>query len=79
MGTEETGRMKDKKEKSVKKRSRTAAGILAILAGSVGAHKFYLGEWKKGVAYLLFFWSGVPLLLGIVEGAGLLGSDAADS
>ena len=58
-----------------KKKNRTLAGILAILAGSVGIHKFYLGQWKKGLLYLLFFWTGIPMLLSLLEGAHLLGSE----
>lgn len=59
-----------------KKRSRNVAGILAIMTGAIGLHKFYLGQWKKGIFYVLFFWTGIPGLLGLLEGAHLLGSDA---
>ena len=67
-------------EKNVKqggrKPSRAVAGVLAIFTGAIGVHKFYLGEWKKGIFYLLFFWTGIPAMLGLLEGAHLLGSDA---
>ena len=62
-------------EKTAKKKNRTLAGVLAILTGTIGIHKFYMGQWKKGILYLLFFWTGVPGLLSVLEGAHLLGSD----
>ena len=65
---------KGKKQKK-RKRSRTLAGVLALLCGTIGVHKFYLGEWKKGILFLLFFWTGIPGVLSVLEGAHLLGSD----
>jgi TM2 domain-containing membrane protein YozV len=49
-------------------KSKTAAGILAILLGGLGIHKFYLGRTGLGVLYLLFFWTYVPALIGLIEG-----------
>ena len=49
-------------------KSRTTAGILAILLGYLGIHKFYLGKIGMGILYLAFFWTGVPAIIGIVEG-----------
>lgn len=49
-------------------KDRATAGILAILLGSIGAHKFYLGDTGLGVLYLCFFWTGVPAILGLIEG-----------
>lgn len=37
----------------VSQKSRVAAGVLAILLGSLGIHNFYLGFIGKGVAQLL--------------------------
>lgn len=34
-------------------RSRIAGGVLAILLGLFGIHKFYLGQWGAGLIYLL--------------------------
>ena len=58
-----------------KKKSRTVAGILALFTGAIGLHKFYLGEWKTGLLWVLFFWTGVPWILGLIEGSHLLGAD----
>ncbi len=49
-------------------KDKTIAGLLAILLGSFGIHKFYLGEWIQGIVYLIFFWTYVPLFLGLIEG-----------
>jgi len=49
-------------------KNRSTAAFLAMLLGWLGAHKFYLGRPVSGIFYLLFFWSGIPGLLGFVEG-----------
>jgi len=49
-------------------KSKTTAGILAILLGGIGVHKFYLGQTGKGILYLLFFWTYIPAVLGLIEG-----------
>src|ERR1700742_1163424 len=41
--------------------------LLAVLLGSFGAHHFYLRRNGLGVLYLVFFWTGIPGILGIVE------------
>jgi|AntAceMinimDraft_6_1070360.scaffolds.fasta_scaffold05827_4 TM2 domain-containing membrane protein YozV len=48
-------------------KSKWLAVSLALVLGSFGAHKFYLGKNGLGILYLVFFWSGIPLLLGIFE------------
>ena len=42
--------------------------LLAIFLGSFGIHKFYAGRTGIGILYLLFCWSGVPAIIGIIEG-----------
>ncbi|WP_459808426.1 NINE protein [Halopiger thermotolerans] len=54
---------------------KVAAGILALLVGGLGAHKFYQGNVTLGVLYLCFFWTGIPALLGLVEGILMLIAD----
>ena len=41
--------------------------LLAVLLGSFGAHHFYLRRNGLGVLYLVFFWTGIPGILGIIE------------
>ncbi len=66
-----------KGENKLFKRNKTLAGILAIFLGTLGIHKFYQGKWKAGIAYFLFFWTGIPTILGILDGAKLL-TEVAD-
>lgn len=50
------------------RRDRTLAAVLAIVLGGMGAHKFYLGKAAEGVLYFLFSWTGIPFLIGLIEG-----------
>jgi TM2 domain-containing membrane protein YozV len=49
-------------------KSRGAAAAFAILLGGIGVHKFYLGQVGWGIVYLLFCWTYIPFLVGIIEG-----------
>lgn len=49
-------------------KNRVTAGLLAILLGNVGVHKFYLGQTGMGILYLVFCWTFVPAIIGIIEG-----------
>lgn len=49
-------------------KSRTIAVVLALVLGGLGFHKFYMGKTGKGILYFLFCWTGIPSLIGIVEG-----------
>jgi len=50
------------------KKSKIAAALLAIFLGDFGIHKFYLGRPIQGIIYLLFFWTGIPAIIGFFEG-----------
>ena len=41
--------------------------LLALFLGGLGAHKFYMGETGLGILYLLFFWTGIPAIIGLIE------------
>lgn len=41
--------------------------ILAFLLGAVGGHKFYAGKPGQGILYLLFCWTYIPSIIGLVE------------
>ncbi|MDS0221329.1 NINE protein [Haloarcula sp. S1AR25-5A] len=47
---------------------RTTAGLLAILLGGLGVHKFYMGDTGMGILYLLFCWTFIPAIVGLIEG-----------
>ena len=51
-----------------KRNDHIECGIIAIIFGSVGLHKFYNGKYGKGMLYFIFCWSGIPALVGILEG-----------
>lgn len=57
------------------KRSKTVAAVLAILLGGLGAHKFYLGKYGQGILYLLFCWTYIPSIIGVIEGISYLLAD----
>jgi TM2 domain-containing membrane protein YozV len=49
-------------------KNKMTAGLLAILLGGLGAHKFYLDQPGLGILYLLFCWTFIPAIIGLVEG-----------
>lgn len=49
-------------------KSKVVAGILGILIGGLGIHKFYLGQTGMGIVYILFCWTGIPGVIGLIEG-----------
>src|SRR5258706_5044939 len=54
----------------VRQRSPVSKALLLLLTfffGGVGAHKFYLGKYWQGALYLIFFWTGIPALISLVE------------
>ena len=56
-------------------KNKVVAGILAILLGDLGIHKFYLGKIGWGIVYLLFCWTGIPAIVGMIEGIIYLCTD----
>lgn len=49
-------------------KDKNAAAILAVFLGGIGAHHFYLGNVGRGVLYLLFSWTFIPAVVGVIEG-----------
>jgi TM2 domain-containing membrane protein YozV len=48
---------------------KVVAGILGILLGGLGIHKFYLGYTKEGIIQiLLMFACGIGSIIGLIEG-----------
>jgi TM2 domain-containing membrane protein YozV len=48
-------------------KSRPIAILLALLLGAFGVHRFYVGPVVWGIAYLIFFWTGIPAFLAWLE------------
>jgi TM2 domain-containing membrane protein YozV len=54
---------------STEENKKVVAGILAILLGALGIHKFYLGYSKEGIIQLILgLLCGVGGIIGIIEG-----------
>lgn len=49
------------------RRDEVVGILLALFLGCFGAHHFYLRRTGLGILYLVFFWSGIPALLGLIE------------
>lgn len=49
-------------------KSKIAAGLLGIFLGGIGVHKFYMGKIGMGILYLCFCWTGIPAIIGFIEG-----------
>lgn len=51
------------------KKEKLVAGILAILLGGLGIHKFYLGYTTAGIIELILgFCCGIGSIIGLIEG-----------
>lgn len=48
--------------------NQLAYALFAIFLGGLGVHKFYAGRIGKGILYLLFCWTFIPGLIGLIEG-----------
>ncbi len=50
-------------------KKRVLSGILALLLGGIGVHKFYLGNWGIGIVYAVscFFVPGLAAIFGVIE------------
>ncbi len=48
-------------------KDEVAGVLLALFLGSFGMHQFYLRRIGLGALYLVFFWTGIPGLLGLIE------------
>ena len=49
-------------------KNKMVAGLLGIVLGGIGVHKFYLGQTGAGILYLCFCWTGIPAAIGFIEG-----------
>ena len=53
-------------------KNKVVAALLALFLGSIGIHKFYLGQNVAGVIYLIFSWTFIPGIIAFFEFIGLL-------
>lgn len=47
---------------------KVTAGILAILLGGLGVHKFYLGYTTEGIIMILLLFCGISPIIALIEG-----------
>jgi TM2 domain-containing membrane protein YozV/Tfp pilus assembly major pilin PilA len=47
--------------------SKAALLLFTFFLGGIGGHKFYIGKYVQGVLYFVFFWTGIPSLIALVE------------
>lgn len=48
-------------------KDKNTAAILALVLGSVGGHRFYLGQPGMGLLYLMFCWTLIPSVASFIE------------
>lgn len=53
-------------------RKKNVAGLLGLLAGGLGLHKFYMGKPIWGIMYIVFCWTFIPAIFGFIEGLNFL-------
>lgn len=41
--------------------------LLAVFTGWFGGHRFYAKQYPSAILYLLFFWSGFPMAMTIID------------
>lgn len=49
-------------------KSKIVAGLFGILLGGIGVHHFYMGNTGLGIVDILFCWTGIPGILGLING-----------
>ena len=59
-------------------KDKNVAGILAFFFGVFGVHRFYLGQTGLGILYLVFFWTGITALLGLIDAIVFFSMDRDD-
>lgn len=48
-------------------RNRVAAILIGFFLGGFGAHWFYVGNVRRGLMYLVFFWTFIPVFLMYID------------
>jgi TM2 domain-containing membrane protein YozV len=59
---------RDDRRPATQESKKVVAGILAILLGSFGIHKFYLGYTTPGIIQLVLGFCGIGGIIGLIEG-----------
>jgi TM2 domain-containing membrane protein YozV len=51
-------------------KNRGIAIVLALFLGGLGVHRFYLGQITSGFFMLVFFWTFIPAIIGLIDSIG---------
>lgn len=54
---------------------KLTVGLLAIFLGGLGIHRFYLNQIILGIIYLLFCWTFISSIIGLIDGIIFLSMD----
>lgn len=57
---------------NVNGKNKLIAALLALFLGDFGIHHFYLENNRAGILSVIFFWTGIPWIIGIVQGIMML-------
>ena len=71
-GLDDAEKLQFQQEFKRKSKSKGTGIFWAIGLGGIGAHRFYLDETALGILYLCLVWTGVPLVVAIIEGVFLM-------
>ena len=58
--------------KTIQGRNKLVAALLALFLGGLGIHHFYLGNNRAGILSIIFCWTGIPGIIGLVQGIMML-------
>ncbi|WP_167295801.1 TM2 domain-containing protein [Pedobacter sp. SG908] len=48
-------------------KNKFTTALLALFFGGIGIHRFYLGQTRSGLLYLLFCWTFIPLAIALFD------------
>jgi len=48
-------------------KNRGLAIVLALFLGGLGIHRFYVGKIGSGFLFLIFCWTFIPAIIGLID------------
>ena len=58
-------------------RSKAVSALLALFFGTLGLQHFYIGNIGRGILCVLFCWTGIPTIAGVIEALIILFEDSS--